>query len=119
LYKAQSRLWRGVFATLTGIGVIFLGCQPEVFRRTNEWYISHYYYSVAVTILIIFSLAIAPDIYRNRKNRWHRVHIILNSITLIFFIVQAFLGVRDLLEIPLSWQEAYIGKCDFVHKICP
>jgi MFS family permease len=119
LYKAQSKLWRGVFATLTGMGVILLGCQPEVFRRTDEWYISHYYYGIAVTMLMIFSLAIVPDIYRDRKNRWRRVHIILNSIALIFFIAQAFLGVRDLLEIPLSWQEAYIGKCDFVHKICP
>lgn len=28
-------------------------------------------------------------------------------------------GTRDLLEIPLSWQEPYIYKFDFVNKICP
>ena len=43
LYRAQQRLWRGVFATLTGAGLIVLGCQDGVFRRTNEWYVSHYY----------------------------------------------------------------------------
>jgi hypothetical protein len=119
LYKANSQLWRGVFATLTGMGVILLGCQPEVFRRTDEWYISHYYYGMIVTMLMIFSLAIVPDIYRDRKNRWRKVHIVLNSIALIFFVAQAGLGVRDLLEIPLGWQESYIGKCNFVDKICP
>jgi len=119
LYRAGSKLWRAMFATLTGMGVILLGCQPEVFRRTNEWYISHYYYGIVVTSLMIFSVAIVPDIYQDRKNRWRKVHIFLNSIAFILFIAQAFFGARDLLEIPLSWQEAFLGKCDFMHKVCP
>ncbi|BAZ09137.1 hypothetical protein NIES4071_09430 [Calothrix sp. NIES-4071] len=120
LYQAKPKLWRGIFATLTGMGVIILGSQKEVFRRTNEWYISHYYYGIVLTMLMIFSVAIVPDIYQDRKNRWRNVHIILNTIALVLFIVQASLGARDLLEIPLSWQEAFIsGKCDFVLKGCP
>jgi Protein of unknown function (DUF4079) len=119
LYQAKPKLWRGIFATLTGMGVIILGSQPEVFRRTNEWYVSHYYYGIVLTMLMIFSVAIVPDIYLDRKNRWRNVHIILNTIALALFIAQAFLGARDLLEIPLSWQKAFIGKCDFIDKVCP
>ena len=33
LNRARTRLWRGVFATLTGMGLIILGSQPEVYRR--------------------------------------------------------------------------------------
>jgi hypothetical protein len=119
LYRARSKLWRAVFATLTGMGVILLGSQPEVFRRTDEWYISHYYNGVVLTMLMIFSVAIAPDIYQDRKNRWRKVHITLNTIAFILFIAQALLGTRDLLETPLGWQNDIIGKCDFVHKVCP
>lgn len=42
LYRAKQRHWRGIFATLTGMGLVVLGCQDGVFRRTNEWYWSHY-----------------------------------------------------------------------------
>nr|WP_322744216.1 MULTISPECIES: hypothetical protein [unclassified Coleofasciculus] len=31
-------MWRGIFATLTGAGLVILGSQDGVFRRTNEWY---------------------------------------------------------------------------------
>lgn len=110
LYIARQALWRGVFATLTGMGVILLGCQPEVFRRGFEWYVSHYYYGITVVLLMIFSLAIVPDIYRDRQNRWRTIHVVLNVLALLFFVGQGFTGSRDLLEIPLSWQEPYIGK---------
>ena len=35
LYKAKPNqpLWRAVFATLTGMGLVILGCQQGVFRR--------------------------------------------------------------------------------------
>ncbi|MCU0567642.1 MAG: DUF4079 domain-containing protein [Oculatellaceae cyanobacterium Prado106] len=119
LNRAQPKLWRGVFATLTGMGLVLLGCQPEVFRRGFEWYVSHYYYGMVAAMLMIFSLAIFPDIYQDRTNTWRKVHIILNCVALLFFVGQAFTGTRDLLEIPLSWQEQYIYKCDFTNLTCP
>lgn len=119
LYQAQAPLWRGLFATLTGMGLVILGCQDGVFRRTNEWYISHYYYGIAAALLMILSLAIVPDIYRDRSHRWRIIHTVLNSIALLLFLGQGVTGTRDLLEIPLSWQEPYIYQCDFQNQTCP
>ena len=119
LFKAKMTLWRGIFATLTGMGLIILGCQPEIFRRDNQWFFSHYYYGVAAALLMIFSVAIVQDIYKDRKNRWRMVHIILNCVASLLFIGQGFTGSRDLLEIPLHWQESYIYQCDFTNKTCP
>jgi Protein of unknown function (DUF4079) len=53
-----------------------------------------------VAILMIVSLAILPEIYRNFN--WRRVHIGLNSIALCLFLLQGITGVRDLLEIPVG-----------------
>lgn len=119
LFKAREKLWRGVFATLTGMGLIILGSQPEIYHRNSEWFISHYYYGIAAAMLMIFSQAIVPDIYQDRLNRWRKVHIVLNCLALLLFIGQGFTGTRDLLEIPLSWQEQHIYKCDFNNKTCP
>lgn len=119
LYRAKQRLWRGVFATLSGAGLVILGCQDGVFRRTNEWYWSHYYIGIAAAMLMIFSLAIVQDIYQDRSHRWRIAHTILNCVALLLFIGQGMTGTRDLLEIPLSWQEPYIYKCDFVNLTCP
>ncbi|MBW4518369.1 MAG: DUF4079 domain-containing protein [Scytolyngbya sp. HA4215-MV1] len=112
LYNAQphQRIWRGVFATLTGMGLIVLGCQPEVYRRGFEWYVSHYYYGMVAALLMLFSQAIVPDIYQDRTNRWRIVHTLLNCFALLLFIGQGFTGTRDLLEIPLGWQEPYIQQ---------
>jgi hypothetical protein len=118
LYQAKQRLWRGVFATLTGAGLVILGCQDGVFRRTNEWYWSHYYIGITAALLMIFSVAIVQDIYQDRSHRWRIVHTILNCVALLLFIGQGFTGTRDLLEIPLSWQEPYIYQCDFANKTC-
>ncbi len=100
LYRAQSAIWRATFATLTSAGLIILGSQDGVYRREAEWFFSHYYYGIAVAILMIGSLAILPEIYRNFQ--WRRIHIILNSIALILFFIQGLTGVRDLLEIPVG-----------------
>ncbi len=118
LYKAKEKQWRGIFATLTGMGVVILGFQDGVYRRDNEWFVSHFYYGIVATILMIFSLAIVQDIYQDRSHRWRNVHIILNCIALLLFIGQGMTGSRDLLEIPLSWQEEYIYKCDYEKKTC-
>lgn len=119
LYRASSKLWRGIFATLTGAGLVILGFQDGVFRRDNEWYWSHYYIGIAASLLMIFSLAIVPEIYKDKSHRWRVIHTILNCIALLLFIGQGMTGTRDLLEIPLSWQEPYVYKCDFVNKTCP
>lgn len=110
LNRAQPKLWRGVFATLTGMGLVILGCQPEVYRRGFEWYVSHYYYGIAAALLMIFSLAIFPEIYKDRSNRWRNTHIILNTLAALLFLGQGFTGTRDLLEIPVGWQEKYIEQ---------
>ncbi|MEH2055623.1 MAG: DUF4079 domain-containing protein [Nostoc sp.] len=119
LYQARQRLWRGVFATLSGAGLVIIGCQDGVYRASSEWYWSHYYIGITAALLMIFSLAIVQDIYQDKSNRWRTVHVILNCIALLLFIGQGMTGTRDLLEIPLSWQEPYIYQCDFAKRTCP
>ncbi len=128
LYRARQRLWLGVFATLTGMGVVLLGIQDilfnrpgfgAIFRRDSEWFVSHFYFGIAATMLMIFSLAIVQDIYQDRTQRWRYVHVILNSIATLLFVAQGITGARDLLEIPLGWQEPYIYQCDYTNKVCP
>jgi len=119
LYRATSKVWRGIFAALTGMGLILLGSQPEIYRRDNEWLFSHYYYGIAAALLMIFSVAIVQDIYQDRQNRWRTVHILLNIFATLLFLGQSMTGARDLLSIPYSWQASYISKCDFKNKTCP
>ena len=119
LYRATPALWRGIFATLTGTGLVILGTQDGVYRRTNEWYWSLYYIGIAAALIMVFSLAIIEDIYKDRSNRWRTVHVILNSIAVLLFLGQGITGTRDLLEIPLNWQKPYIYTCDFTNKTCP
>ena len=118
LYKAKKKQWRATFATLAGMGIVILGCQDGVYRRTNEWYWSHYYYGITAALLMIFSLAIVPEIYRDKSNRWRIIHTVLNTVALLLFIGQGLTGVRDLLEIPLGWQEPFVYSCDYENKTC-
>ena len=108
LYRAKERHWRGIFATLTGMGLVVLGCQDGVYRKTDQWYISHYYYGMVAALLMIFSLAILREIYKSL--RWRKAHIILNCIALLIFIGQGITGAQALLEVPLNWQEPYVQK---------
>ncbi|MDX2100290.1 MAG: DUF4079 domain-containing protein [Leptolyngbyaceae cyanobacterium bins.59] len=119
LYRARAAHWRGIFATLSGAGLIILGCQDGVYRRTPEWYWSHYYIGIVAALLMIISLAIVPDIYKDRSNRWRIAHTVLNCVALLLFVGQGFTGAKDLLEIPLGWQEPYIYSCNFSAKTCP
>lgn len=118
LYRAKVPLWRGIFATLAGMGLVIIGSQDGVYRLGNEWYWSHYYLGIAVSLLMIFSLAIVEDIYKDRANRWRYVHIILNCLALLLFMGQGMTGARDLLEIPLSWQKPAVYQCNFEQKVC-
>ncbi len=128
LYIARERIWLGIFATLTGMGVVLIGIQDilfnrpgygAIFRRDNFWYMSHFYLGITATMLMIFSLAIIQDIYQDRQNRWRNVHITLNSIALLLFMAQGMTGARDLLEIPIGWQEPAVYSCNFEKKVCP
>ncbi len=101
LYRAREPRWRAIFATLSSTGLIVLGCQEGVFRRSNEWYISHYYFGIAASVLMIVSLAIVPEIYKDRSLGWRRAHVFLNSVAMLFFFGQGLTGVRDIFEIGL------------------
>jgi ABC-type multidrug transport system permease subunit len=116
LYRAQDKLWRAIFAGLTSAGLIILGSQDGVFRLSEEWYISHYYYGITAAILMIVSLTILPEIHRHLS--WRRLHVALNIIALLLFLAQGITGTRDLLGIPLSWQESTVFGCDFVKQVC-
>lgn len=119
LFRTQLPLWRGIFATLAGAAIVILSLQDGIYRRKEEWWVSHLYFGIAVTMLMIFSLAIIQDIYKDRQNRWRTVHVVLNCVALLLFLGQGITGARDLLEIPLSWQEQHIYRCDFTNKRCP
>lgn len=99
LQKTRQKRWRGVFATLTGIGLVALGFQDGIFRRDNQWYLSHFYLGILATLLMIFSLAVLEDIYQDSSNRWRNVHIFLNCFALLLFMGEGMTGIRDLLEI--------------------
>ncbi len=101
LYRAKAKVWRAIFATLTGMGLVIIGCQPEIFRRGYEWYTSHYYYGITAALLMILSLAVVTDIYQDKQKRWRRAHAFLNMIATLLFIGQGYTGARDLFEIGL------------------
>lgn len=117
LLRSRPPIWRVIFAILTSVGLIILGCQPEVFRRGFEIWLSHYYFGLIAAHLMIIAAAILPEIYRSLL--WRRIHIGLSAIALFFFISQGFTGTRDLLEIPLGWQEPYVFSCDSATRTCP
>lgn len=119
LYRARPWYWRAIFAGLTSLGVIVLGFQDGVFRRDNEWFVSHFYYGLVATVLMILSLAMVQDIYRDHTQVWRRIHILLNCLATLLFLGQGLTGTRDLLEIPLSWQKPHLDRCDFVNQTCP
>lgn len=116
LYRSSARHWRAILATLTGMGLWLLGLQPGVFRRGYEWQVSHFYLGMTAAMLMIFALATLPEIYSSK--RWRLTHAALNTVAMLLFISQGITGVRDLLEIPLHWQEPFIYQCDFANKTC-
>lgn len=119
LYRATTKPWRSSFAALTSAGLLLIGAQPEVYRRDHEWMVSHYYYGVSAAILMLFSVVIVQTIYQDRKNNWRTAHIVLNIAASVLFVGQSFTGARDLLEIPLSWQQQHVNKCDSKTHTCP
>ena len=99
LFKAKKPMWRVTFSALSTIAFIILGSQDGIFRRENEWFISHFFYGMAAGILMIISVAILPEIYKSKK--WRNAHIILNSIAFLLFVGLGITGARDIFEIAL------------------
>jgi hypothetical protein len=126
LYFAYNRLWSTVFGVLNALGILLIGFQdkifrPEmaygaIFRRDDVWYLSHFYFGITVALLMVVSLVMIQDIHRS--NRLRLLHLVLNSFAFLLFLGQGFTGARDLLEIPLSWQEPFVYGCDYPNKTC-
>ncbi|MBD2102104.1 DUF4079 domain-containing protein [Leptolyngbya sp. FACHB-261] len=116
LYRAQTALWRIVFASLASAGIVVLGLQPDL------WVEGHLYAGMTVSILMICSLVMAPEVYRDQ--RWRRAHWILNTIAVLLFAFQVVTGARILVEKPLAWQSPAVYQCNFdptspQYKTCP
>lgn len=121
LWRAQSKGLRLLFALLAWAGVISLGAQPEVFRLSDdpfkpEFWQSHYWAGVAVVGLMLFSLGARSEI--QRQLRWRRLHVAANLLAAVLFVVQGITGTRDLLEIPLRWQQPAFAICDWNTQVC-
>lgn len=108
LLRAKTALWRGVFTGFTALWFMLLSFQDAVlgregggaiFERTDQWYVSHFYFGITVAMLMVFSVAIQPNIYRDKTNTWRNVHILLNCLALALFIAQGMSGARDIYEI--------------------
>lgn len=122
LWHVSSKALRLLFALLTWVGVVSLGAQPEVFRLSDnpfdpQFWQSHYWSGVAVTGLMLFSLGARPEILR--QLRWRRLHVAANLLAVVLFTMQGITGSRSLLELPLSWQKALLGSCDWSAQVCP
>ena len=122
LWRVRKPPYRASFALLTWVGMIGLGLQPEVFRRSDNpldpvFWQSHFWGGIGLAGLMLLSLAVRPEIHRDL--RWRRLHLSLNVLATLIFLAQGLSGPRDLLEIQLSWQKPTIYSCDFQQRTCP
>ena len=122
LLRSKAAALRLSFSLITWIGVLTLGAQPEVWRLSDDplssaFWQSHYWAGVAVTGLMLFSLAARPEILRDLRLR--RLHVTASVLASLLFVMQGITGTRDLLEIPLSWQKPAVYACDFDLQRCP
>ena len=122
LWRSKAAALRLSFSLITWIGVLTLGAQPEVWRLSDDplslaFWQSHYWAGVAVTGLMLFSLAARPEIFRDLRLR--RLHVTASVLAALLFVMQGITGTRDLLEIPLSWQKPALYACDFDLQRCP
>ena len=122
LCLSKAAALRLSFSLITWIGVLTLGAQPEVWRLSDDplspsFWQSHYWSGVAVTGLMLFSLAARPEILLDLRLR--RLHVMASVLAALLFVMQGITGSRDLLEIPLSWQKPAVYACDFDLQRCP
>ena len=66
---------------------------------------------------MLFNLAAWPEIQRHLA--WRRLHLSANVLAAILFLSQGISGSRDLLEIPLSWQQPFLQNCNWAERVCP
>lgn len=102
-------------------GLLALGAQPEIWRESDNpftagFWGSHYWIGIALTGLLVFTTAVRSQI--SRHLRWRRIHVIANLLVCLLLAMVAITGVRDLLEIPLSWQKAVLERCDYQKLVC-
>ncbi|MEB3322189.1 MAG: DUF4079 domain-containing protein [Synechococcaceae cyanobacterium] len=122
LWRVRGPLYRASFALLCWAGMVGLGLQPEVFRRSDNpldpaFWQSHFWGGIGLAGLMLFSIASRPEIHRDLH--WRRLHLSANLLALLIFLAQGISGPRDLLEIPLSWQKPLLSRCDFDQRVCP
>jgi hypothetical protein len=121
LLKLKQPALRASFTLLTWAGLLGLGAQPEISRLSDNpfsgsFWASHYWSGVLLTGLLLFTLAVRPEI--TRQLRWRRVHVACNLLVMVLLAVQAITGTRNLLAIPLSWQKPAIEHCDVSLRSC-
>ncbi|MEG3905227.1 MULTISPECIES: DUF4079 family protein [unclassified Microcoleus] len=63
-----------------------MGFQDGIFHSDNVWLVSHFYYGLDGTLLMVFSWAIAAEIYHARSHRWRKIYTVLNCIALLLFL---------------------------------
>ena len=122
LCQVKAKALRLGFAFITWAGVIALGSQPEVFRLGDNpfqvgFWQSHYWAGVSVVGLMLFSLGARPEILSNL--RWRRIHVAVNILAALLFVIQGLTGTRDLLQIPLHWQKSALANCNWTTLVCP
>ena len=121
LLRVKAAPLRACFGLLTWAGLLGLGSQAEIWRvsdnpLTGAFWSSHYWSGVLLTGLLLFTLAVRPEI--TRQLRWRRVHVACNLLVMVLLAVQAITGTRNLLAIPLSWQKPAIEHCDVSLRSC-
>ena len=95
LWFSKAASLRLSFCLITWIGILGLGAQPEVWRVSDSPFTlgvwsSHYWAGVAVTGLMLFSLAARPEILRDLRLR--RLHISASVLAMVLFLMQGVTG---------------------------
>ncbi|MEG4807702.1 DUF4079 family protein [Microcoleus sp. F8-D3] len=72
-----------------------MGFQGGIFRRDDEWLVDRFYYNINGTLLMVFSRAVAAEIYRERSHLWQKIHNVFNCISLLLFFCQRVSGYSD------------------------
>jgi hypothetical protein len=115
LWVVKKAPLRASFSLLTWAGLLGLGSQKEIWRLadnplTGEFWSSHYWAGLLLTGLLLFSVAARAEVLRSLRMR--RLHVSANVLVAVLLAVVAITGTRDLLAIPLSWQEPALRGCD-------
>ena len=97
LWRSKAAALRLSFSLITWVGVLTLGAQPEVWRLSDDplspaFWQSHYWAGVAVTGLMLFSLAARPEILRDLRLR--RLHVTASVLAALLFVMQGITGTR-------------------------